>query len=165
MVQLRKTAFAAIALFVLALFAGTARADSFGIALTGNAGSPSGTGFFTTNGCATCSDLIPGQILSFFVSLGSDTGAKVFDLADDASIVMFNRATGSLAGSMDLNSETLDLLTFTTGTSWTLLSGTNLYSGRYTISALFEPSALASLAIMILGLVGWRAWARWRLSR
>ena len=83
-----------------------------------------------------------------------NTGANVYDLADDAPFVMFNRATGSLAGSMDLNSETLDLLTFTTGTNWTLLSGTNLYSGRYTISALFEPSALASLAIMILGLVG-----------
>jgi len=163
MSQLQKTGLASIALFALLAVSGvTARADSFGITLTGNSGSPSGTGTFTTNGiCTLCFDF-GGGILGFSASLGSDTGAKAFDLADDFPVLLFDRTTGSLAGSTDMDSETFDVLTFTSGTNWQLVSGFKTYSGRYTIAALAEPSALAALAAMILGLVGWRAWGRWK---
>lgn len=166
MLHLKKTALSATALLgLLALSALTARADAFGITLTGNSGSPSGTGTISTNGtCSLCADF-GGGILSFLVNLGADTGAKAFDLADDAPVLIFSRPTLSLAGSTDIDSETADILMFTSATNWELVSGFNLYSGRYTISALVEPSAAVALAIMILGLMGSRARARSKLLR
>src|SRR5262245_56634633 len=73
-------------------------ADIFDITLTGNPGSPSGSGIFTTDGiCSVCT---PGAgLLSLTINLGPFSGPEAFDICDDilgVNEVVYQRPTNML---------------------------------------------------------------------
>jgi hypothetical protein len=134
--------------------------DIFAITLTGNPGSPSGSGIFTTDGiCGFCQPFSLG-LLSLTINIGPDSGPNAFDISDDIFYQAFyNRPANNLRYDAE-NSETNDILHMIEG-NWSLgVPGIVLGSGTYSVAPAPEPRSLF-LLMPIVALVG----LRWRHQR
>ena len=129
--------------------------DIYDITLTGNPGSPSGSGMFTTDG--TCVSCRPGSgLLDLTINIDRDNGAAAFDISDDMNITLYFRPTNTLSYEAAVNSETGDHLDMIGGT-WNMLLGTMANSGTYSITPVPEPRSLFLLMpIVALGGLRWR---------
>jgi hypothetical protein len=130
------------------------------ITLTGNPGSPSGSGTFTTDGiCTLCT---PGSgLLSLTVNIGPNSGTDAFDISDDVlgTLTLYQRSTNTLAY-QGTNSETNDFLDMELNIWFLTQAGSTIGSGAYFVTpatAVPEPSYLFPL-MLIAALVGlhWR---------
>jgi hypothetical protein len=139
--------------------------DIFDITLTGNPGSASGSGMFTTDGiCSTCTPGI-GGLLSLSINIGPDSGMNAFDIRDDILpvIPLYDRPVNTVAY-RGLNSETNDILDMEANI-WNLTTqaGSPLGSGTYSVTPglVPEPSALTLLTTgVVLVALRWRHWRR-----
>jgi hypothetical protein len=145
-----------VALCVLA--SAPLRADMFDIRLTGNPGSPSGSGTFSTDG--TCTLCTPGSgLLSLTVNIGPNSGMDAFDISDDAlgTLTLYQRPANTLAY-QGTNSETNDFLDMELNIWFLSRAGSMIGLGTYSVTpvaAVPEPSYLFPLMPMV-ALVGLR---------
>ena len=137
------------------------RADMFDITLTGNPGSPSGGGTFTTDGiCMLCFPFPGAGLLSVTINIGPDSGASAFDISDDGiGPKIYNRPANTFLY-MGSNSETNDFLDMALNDWFLTRAGSSIGSGTYSITpaaAIPEPSYLFLLMpIVALGGLCWR---------
>ena len=145
-------------LALCALSSAPLRADLLNITLSGNPGSLSGNGTFSTDGI--CSVCFAGLgLLDLTINIGPDSGMNAFDISDDSlAIAAYDRPLNALVYS-GTNSETGDILSMFGGT-WGLLRGTLVDSGTYFVTPTPEPRSLF-LLMSIVALVG----LRWRHQR
>ena len=135
--------------------------DIFYITLTGNTGSVSGNGTFTTDGiCVDCFAPPSGTgILSLTINIGANNGPDAFDISDDASDAVYDRAANGLFY-MATNSETGDQLVMgPTFSTWDLRDAAGFItdSGTYSVAPAPEPRSLF-LLMPVVAIVG----LRWR---
>ena len=138
-----------------ALASAPLRADMFHITLTGNPGSPSGSGTFSTDG--TCTLCTPGSgLLSLTVNIGPNSGTDAFDISDDAlgTFKVYQRPFNNLAY-QGTNSETNDILDMELNIWFLTRAGSMTGLGTYSVTAVPEPRYLFPLIPMV-ALVGLR---------
>ena len=135
-----------------ALASAPLRADIFDITLTGNPGSPSGSGTFSTDG--TCTLCTPGSgLLSLTVNIGPNSGTDAFDISDDAlgTLTLYQRSANTLAY-QGTNSETNDFLDMELNIWFLTRAGSMTASGTYSVTpaaVVPEPSYLFPLIPMV----------------
>jgi hypothetical protein len=135
-----------------ALASAPLRADIFDITLTGNPGSPSGSGTFSTDG--TCTLCTPGSgLLSLTVNIGPNSGTDAFDISDDAlgTLTLYQRSANTLAY-QGTNSETNDFLDMELNIWFLTRAGSMIGSGTYSVTpaaVVPEPSYLFPLIPMV----------------
>ena len=135
-----------------ALASAPLRADIFDITLTGNPGSPSGSGTFSTDG--TCTLCTPGSgLLSLTVNIVPNSGTDAFDISDDAlgTLTLYQRSANTLAY-QGTNSETNDFLDMELNIWFLTRAGSMIASGTYSVTpaaVVPEPSYLFPLIPMV----------------